>query len=153
MIDNTQLQLDPNQRSRVGLLWQKKEDLSEYLVMMKAVLTFLLLFVFFNVGKLLRQYSSTVNFPLLLVYFVNRTSCILGAKSVYLLTMQTYSFIVGRSKSCLRSIDWPFRTAFFSQSFAVFPLATYQFLLKFILSRGSLQSDCRHRYLRAMWDE
>lgn len=95
MLDNTQLQLDPNQRSRVGCC-EKKEDLSANLVMMKAVLAFLVLFVCFNVGKLLRQYSFTVNFPLLLVYFVNRTR-ILGAKSVYLLTMQTYSFISGEA--------------------------------------------------------
>lgn len=96
MLDNTQLQLDPNQRSRVGCC-EKEEDLSANLVMMKAVLAFLVLFVCFNVGKLLRQFSFTVNFPLLLVYFVNRTSRILGAKSVYLLTMQTYSFISGEA--------------------------------------------------------
>ena len=71
--------------------------MSANLVMMKAVLAFLVLFVCFNVGKLLRQYSFTVNFPLLLVYFVSRTSRILGAKSVYLLTMQTYSFISGEA--------------------------------------------------------
>ena len=51
----------------------------------------------------------------------------------------------------MRSVIGHSEQLFFSQSFAVFPLVTYQFLLKFILSRGSLQSDCRHRYLRAMW--
>ena len=58
----------------------------------------------------------------------------------------------GRSKSCLmRSVIGHSEQLFFSQSFTVFPLVTNQFLLKFILSRGSLQSDCRRRYLRAMW--
>ena len=52
----------------------------------------------------------------------------------------------------MRSVIGHSEQLFFSQSFAVFPLVKLQFLLKFILSKGSLQPDCRHRYLRAMWD-